>query len=145
MQIVSRECLSAMKLYLASVSFPFACSLIQLYPLKQKGIRPIRALINKISTAVAGQVANNPTGFLFVFPQNMYENFYQGKIFQDMNSFSLRSGVQGSPSIFLALHLIASVDLGQVPGAQVLYPDVELLQLLVCTFVSELCLSICHS
>lgn len=75
----------------------------------------------------------------------MYENFYQGKIFQDMNSFFLRSGVQGPPTIFPAAHLIASVDLGQVPSAQVLYPDVELLQLLVCTFVSELCLSTCHS
>lgn len=135
--------LSTIWLYLASVFVPFACSPVELYPLTGKEIRPIKALINK------NQHCSDWTccwqSYRIFFFQNMYENFYQGKIFQDMNYFFRRSGVQCFPTIFPALHLTASVDLGQVPSAQVLYPDVEHLQLLDCTFVSELCLSICHS
>lgn len=42
---------------------------------------------------MTGQAAGN------FFLQSMYENFYQGKIFQNMNSFFLRSVALGSPHL----------------------------------------------
>lgn len=134
---------SAIRLYLASVSLLFACSYIELHPLKQKGIRPIKAVINKISTAVTRQAAGNPTEKFF--PQ--WSGTVLSRDYLSGHEFVfLKAGEQGCPTpIFPGLNLIASVDLGQVPSAQVLYPDTELPQLLVWTFLSELCLSTCHS
>lgn len=137
-----RYCLSTIRVYLASVSLPFACAPIEFHLLKQKGIRPIKVVINKISTAVSGQGSGNLTDkfFLTVFRKI----FIKGKSFRTRIYFSEGRRTRLPHPHLSTLALIASVDLGQVPSAQVLYPDVELPRLLLWTLPSELCSSPCH-
>lgn len=100
---------------------------------------------------VTGQVAGNTTD-LFFFPQYAQKILARGyisdisDIFQIFHIHFLLGQEHRVPptAVFPALQLPDLVELEQVPSAQVLYTDVELLHVLVCTFVSDLCLPTCH-
>lgn len=136
------ECLSTITLYLASVSLPFAGTPTEFHLLFQKGIRPIKLVINKISTVVSGQGSGNLTDKLFF--TMLRKIFIKGKSFRTWIHFSEGRRTRLPYPHLSSLALIASVDLGQVPSAQVLCPDTELPRLLLWTFPSELCSSPWH-
>lgn len=137
-----RYCLSTIRLYLASVSLPFAGTPTEFHLLFQKGIIPIKLVINKISTVVSGQGSANLTDkFFFTMLRKI---FIKRKSFRTWIHFSEDRRTRLPYPHLSSFALIASVDLGQVPSAQVLYPDMELTRLLLWTFPSELCSSSWH-